>query len=104
MTSCGAVDVLGGVERLGDIATHSPQPSASSADDADEQDVALGLGAERRPERRDQRHADAPQLDCLDLHRVRTSQPSRVIASARYPSSSALPTAIANRFAPRIAR
>ena len=51
------------------------------------------LDAERHAERRDHRDADAAKVDCLDLHRVRRSQPSRVIASPRYPSARALLTA-----------
>ena len=57
--------------------------------------------AERRAERRDEREANAPQLDALELHRLSTSQPSRVIESARKPSASARPTRIAQRETPR---
>ena len=61
-----AVDVLGRVERLADMATHSPQPSPSAVDDVHEQHVALALRAERRPERRDERHPQPEELDRLE--------------------------------------
>ena len=50
---------------------HALAPALGVAgDDAHEQDVALGLGAERGAERRHQRHADPPQLDAGQLQRV----------------------------------
>ena len=65
-----AVDVLGRVERLADRDALAPALGVG-ADDAHEQDVALALRAERGPERRDERQADAPQLD-----RARSSSPA----------------------------
>ncbi len=78
----GSVGVLRGVERPGHGDALAPA-FGLGADDVHEQDVALMLDAERHPERRDHRDADAAELDRFDLHRVRRSQPSRVIASPR---------------------
>ena len=88
----GAVHVLGRVERPGH--RHAFAPTLGIAgDDAHEEDVAVVLDAEGHPEGGDHRDADPAEVDCLDLHRLRRSQPSRVIASPRYPFATALPTA-----------
>ncbi len=88
----GAVHILGRVERPGH--GHAFAPTLGIAgDDAHEEDVAVVLDAEGHPEGGDQWDADPAEVDCFDLHRLRRSQPSRVIASPRYPFATALPTA-----------
>ena len=62
-----AVDVLGGVGRIGQRHTLAPAVDRARrrpfALDVHEQDVAFGLDAEARAERRDERHRDPSQLD-----------------------------------------
>ncbi len=63
----GAVDVLGGVERLVHGDALAP-PLGVGPHDPDEQHVASRLDAERGAEGRHQREAGASQLDVGDLH------------------------------------
>ena len=63
----GAVGVLGRVHRVGERDALAPALRAVGHG-LHEQDVARGLRAERRAERRHQRHRDPPQLESLDLH------------------------------------
>ena len=69
-------------------ATHSPQPSASSVSTRSQHADLLGLVAEARPERPDERHAHQAQLDRPD--------PASSVAprSARTPSRSVKPATI----------
>ena len=69
----GAVDVLGRVARLRQCDALAPaldrvgrRSRRIGQVDAHEQDVAGGLAAEARPERRHQWHGDAPQFDTVD--------------------------------------
>jgi hypothetical protein len=77
-----ALHVLGRVERIAECDALAPALHVRP-DDVHEQDVSVVLRPERRPERRDEREAKPDELDCVESHRVSTSQPSRVIMSAR---------------------
>ena len=77
-----ALDVLGGVARLGQCDAFAPPLDGLSAADGceidpDEQDVTGDLAPEAGPERTDERHLDAAQLDVVDgpgvgVHGVRS--------------------------------
>ncbi|GAA5772925.1 hypothetical protein Aros01_09488 [Streptosporangium roseum] len=72
----GAVDVFGGVERVGHGDALGPALGVGG-DDPHEQHVAFGLGAERGAEGGDQWHRDPPQFDSSDLHFLSFSAVSR---------------------------
>src|SRR5260370_39366525 len=67
-----ALHVVPGVGRL--LARYAlPPPLAIGGDGFQQQDVALGLHANRRLEGRHQRQADTPHLDRKKLHALRLS-------------------------------
>src|SRR5579859_3093959 len=88
----GLVDVLGRVGRLLAGDTLAP-PLALIGGSGQEQDVTLGLDAERRLERSHEGHPDAAQLDGLELHALKlsscalSSSPSVRSAAAAFSSS-----------------
>ncbi len=62
------IDVLRRVGRFRLRHAFAPPGRTVVARDADQQDVAVGLGAEAGAERHHERHPDATQLDLADLH------------------------------------
>ena len=92
----GAVDVLAGVERLATSRRTRPSPRRPAGHRPHQQHVALGLGAERGPERRHQRHRDPAQLDPGRASWTGSSRPRscrlRVKPVTRPPSASSPPS------------